>query len=285
MADWPTARGDAGRTGTTASGPIGPLFPAWTIRTPAPAPAWTGEARGSLWQNLAKPLTPRAADDLAPVPILVKDVVLFATTHDEVRCVERTHGRTRWRYHCGGPVRYAPTAAGDSVIVGSDDGLIHALDLQTGARHWTTRIGPDSPLIAGNGRLISPCPVRTGLVVQDGVVYAAAGLFPIEGAYLAAIDAGDGHLLWRRNLGNASPQGYLVDAGTEVIVPFGRAVPKVYRKQDGIHTRDIPSTSGTFAVVAQDETLSGPGATGMIQGAKSPGRHSGPDANKRPELR
>ncbi len=81
-ADWPTARGDGGRTGTTASGPSGPLFPGWTLTTPMPRPAWPGEARGSLWQKLEKSLTPRAADDLAPVPILVQDLVLFATTHD-----------------------------------------------------------------------------------------------------------------------------------------------------------------------------------------------------------
>ena len=223
------------------------------------------EARGSLWQRIEDPMTPRASDDVAPVPILAAGLAIFATTHDEVRALDLTTGRTRWRYFCGGPVRFAPAAQDGALFVGSDDGFVHGLDLASGTFRWKTRIGPASRLVVGNGRLISPCPIRAGLLVHQGVIYIAAGLFPIEGAYLAALETVTGRILWRRHLGKSSPQGYLVDAGSEIIVPFGRASPRAYTKRDGSPTRDIPSTTGTLAVVSQDETLSGPGPRGNIQ--------------------
>lgn len=266
FADWPAARGNNGRTGAAEAALPDTLTEAWTLTTPPPAPAWTGEARGSLWQKIPTPLTPRAADDLAPVPILTQGLVLFGTTHDEVRAVDLATGRTRWSHYCGAPVRFAPAVAGGRVFVGSDDGTVTALDLESGTPVWSVRVGPDRPWIAGNGRLISPCPIRTGLLVSQGVVYVAAGLFPIEGAYLAALDAANGSVRWRRHLGSLSPQGYLAETASEIVVPFGRASPKLFRKRDGTFLRDVPSASGTVAVVAGDETMSGPGATGRLDG-------------------
>lgn len=269
QADWSTARGNGGRTGTSAVGPTGPLQVAWKLTTATPAPAWPGEARGSLWQRITNSLTARAADDLAPVPILAGGRLIFATTHDEVRCVDRATGQTVWRHFCGGPVRYAPVAQDGRVFVGSDDGTVQALDLESGRVLWSTRIGPDRPMVSGNGRPISPCPIRTGALVADGLVYVAAGLFPLEGTYLVALDLRDGTLRWRSHLGSVSPQGYLVDAGVEILVPCGRASPRLYRKKDGTFVRDVPSASGTFAVVSEGETMSGPGPTGAIQGAQA----------------
>ncbi|MBL9174500.1 MAG: PQQ-binding-like beta-propeller repeat protein [Verrucomicrobiales bacterium] len=268
-ADWPAARGNAGRTGTTDAVLPARLTEAWTLTTPPPAPAWTGEARGSLWQKIPTPLTPRAADDLAPVPVLARGLVIFGTTHDDVRAVELATGRTRWRHYSGAPIRFAPAVVDGRVFVGSDDGTVSALDLETGAPVWSVRIGPERPWIAGNGRLISPCPIRTGLSVSQGVVYVAAGLFPIEGAYLAALDAASGSVRWRRHLESLSPQGYLAETASEIVVPFGRASPKLFRKRDGTFLRDVPSASGTVAVVAGDETMAGPGATGRLVGGDS----------------
>lgn len=263
-ADWPTARGDGGRTGSSTVGPEGRLVPAWVEATGLPAPAWAGEARGSLWQKIEQPFVARAADDLAPVPVVAAGVVVLGTTSDEVRCVDRDTGRLRWNFFCGGPVRYAPVIEGDRVLVGSDDGRVQALDLVSGRVVWSRLLGPDEPCIAGNGRLISPHPVRTGLLVSDGVLYATAGLFPLEGTYLVALDTKDGRVRWRRNLGNVSPQGYLVEAGADLIVPNGRAAPRVYRKSDGTYRRELASSTGTLAVVSGDETFAGPGATGTI---------------------
>ena len=264
-ADWTAARGNNGRTAAVDVGPpTEALVAAWSVESGKPAPAWAGEARGSLWQKIDQPFVSRAADDLAPHPILAGDSILFATTRDEVRCVDRLTGQTRWTHLCGGPVRYAPVVSGDRVVVGADDGWIRALRLADGAQLWAVRVGPEQPWISGNGRLISPHPVRSGLLVSDGQVYATAGLFPLEGTYLVALDLADGALRWRRLLGNVSPQGYLVEAGPDLIVPNGRATPRVYSRKDGTFRRELGSATGTLAVVAGDETFAGPGATGAI---------------------
>lgn len=269
LADWPTARGDGGRTGSSTEGPEGTLVPAWMESTGSPVPAWAREARGSLWQKIEQPFVARAADDLAPVPVAAAGVVVFGTTSDEVRCIDRDTGRLRWSFFCGGPVRYAPAVHGDRVFVGSDDGRVQALDLASGGVVWSRLLGPDEPWISGNGRLISPHPVRTGLLVSDGVLYATAGLFPLEGTYLVALDVSDGRVRWRRNLGSVSPQGYLVEAGADLIVPNGRAAPRVYRKADGVFRRELASSTGTLAVVSGDESFAGPGATGTISRQES----------------
>lgn len=269
LAAWPTARGDNGRTGVSLEGPGGALQLAWSIDSGSPVPAWAGEARGSLWQKLDQPLVPRAADDRAPAPLVVDGTVVFATTRDEVRCVDRDTGRLLWSQWCAGPVRYAPVIDGDQVLAGSDDGFVHAFDRATGRPRWRVRIGPDEPWISGNGRLISPYPVRTGLLISGGVVYATAGLFPLEGTYLVALETADGRLRWRRNLGNVSPQGYLVEAGGDLIVPNGRAAARLYRKDDGTFRRELGPATGTLAVVSEGETFSGPGATGSINGLEA----------------
>ncbi|MFM7554988.1 MAG: PQQ-binding-like beta-propeller repeat protein, partial [Verrucomicrobiota bacterium] len=169
-AEWPTARGDAGRSAAVAVGPEGALVAAWVVETGTPEPAWAAEARGSLWQKIDRPLVARAADDLAPVPVVADGAVVFGTTSDEVRCVDRDTGRTRWRRFCGGPVRFAPVIAGGRVFVGSDDGRVQALDLRDGQVVWSVAPGPDEPWISGNGRLVSPHPLRTGLLVSEGIV-------------------------------------------------------------------------------------------------------------------
>ncbi|MEN9545627.1 MAG: Serine/threonine-protein kinase AfsK, partial [Verrucomicrobiota bacterium] len=244
--------------------PTEALVAAWSIDSGTPAPAWATEARGSLWQKIDQPFVPRAADDLAPHPILAGDVIVFGTTLDEVRCVDRRTGATRWNHFCGGPVRYAPTVAGDRVVVGADDGWIRALRLSDGRQLWAVRIGPEQPWISGNGRLISPHPIRSGLLVAEGTVYATAGLFPLEGTYLVALNLTDGTLRWRRLLGNVSPQGYLVDAGADLIVPNGRASPRVYSRSNGDFRRELNKGTGTLAVVSDGEAFTGPGATGAI---------------------
>ena len=99
-----------------------------------------------------------------------------------------------------GPVRYAPVLADDRLFFGNDDGNVYCLEASTGQLVWRKRLGPRDWRIPGNGRLISLWPVRTGLVVDAGVVYAAAGLYPSQGVYAAALSAADGSDVWRQKL-------------------------------------------------------------------------------------
>ena len=65
-------------------------------------------------------------------------------------------------------------------------------------------------LIPGNGRLMSPWPVRTGVVVRDDRAYFCTGLFPSEGAWLCAVGARSGREAFRVPLDGTHPQGYML---------------------------------------------------------------------------
>jgi len=264
---WATHRGNSGRTAFTTDALPERLGVRWRRELPAPSPAWPAPAAKSYWQNLDH-IEPRVTDDRALHPVLAGGAVLIASSADDsVVCLEADSGRLRWRVTTGGPVRFAPAVAAGLVYFASDDGLVYCARLTSGEVLWTRAIGPRADRISGNGRLISPYPVRTGLLVEGGVVYACAGLFPSQGVHAAALDARTGEPLWTRELGERSPQGYLLATDGHVVVPAGRGTPFSLRKGDGADGPAMAGAGGTYAVVAGDRVLSGPGNDNTIVGA------------------
>ena len=253
---WATYRGNIGRNGFTTAALPKQIEPLWVNSTIAgPSPAWPAPARGSYWQNLNK-LTPRVTDDRTHHPVIVGERVLLASsTDDTVYCMDLTTGQTSWTFTTDGPVRYAPTIADDRVFVGSDDGLVYCLTLDTGKPIWSHRPGPDAQKIPGNGRLISRYPIRTGLAVDGGVVYACAGLFPSQGVYAVALRANTGETIWKQRLNDRSPQGYMLATKDLLFVPMGRSNPFAIDRATGKTVRDYKNVSGTFAIVTDDQLV------------------------------
>ncbi len=64
---------------------------------------------------------------------------------------------------------------------------------------WSYRVAPAARWIPVYGRLISTWPVAGGVVVQDGVVYAAAGIAHYDGTYVVALDAITGKEIWKND--------------------------------------------------------------------------------------
>ncbi|MEE2887732.1 MAG: PQQ-binding-like beta-propeller repeat protein, partial [Planctomycetota bacterium] len=257
--DWPTYRGNQGRTAHTSKALPKTLRLRWNHDATPPAPAWPAPARQSYWQNLSS-IEPRVVDDRAVHPVLAGACVLFGSSRqDELVCLDAPTGKLRWRVVCDGPVRYAPAVVDSQVYFGSDDGFVRCVTLNEGKQVWRQRIGPEEPMIPGNGRLISPYPVRTGILVEDGVAYACAGLFPMQGVFATALDAKTGKRIWRRPLSDSSPQGYPLATDEFVIFPNGRANPFSLRKRDGANGRSFSGVGGTFAVIADQHLVAGRG--------------------------
>ncbi len=256
---WPTYRGNNGRTGYTAEQLPKGLRLRWTHDAAPPAPAWPAPARGSLWQRLEN-IEPRVVDDRAIHPVVASGCVLFGSSRqDEVVCLDSRSGQVRWRVVCDGPVRYAPTVVGQQVFVGSDDGVVRCLSIRDGAEIWRETIGPNAPKIPGNGRLISPYPVRTSVLVEGGIAYACAGLFPMQGVYAAALDCKTGKSVWHRQLPTQSPQGYLLATEKLLIAPHGRANPFSLHLDSGKSGPSFGGVGGTFAVIADEHLVAGRG--------------------------
>jgi hypothetical protein len=161
-------------------------------------------------------------------------------------------------------VRLAPTLHEGRAYFGSDDGCVYCVDARSGKEVWKARATPTDRRIPGNGRMISAWPVRTSVVVQDGVVYTTAGMFPAEGVHLVALDAKTGAEKWRRVQNDLPAQGYLLASKTRLYVPAGRNNPAVCDVQDGKRLRVVEGAGGTYALLTGDLLVFGPGKTGQL---------------------
>ena len=95
-----------------------------------------------------------------------------------------------------GPIRHAPITSGGRTYVGSDDGYLYCLDTSSAKVLWKFRGGPTNRKVLGAGRLISAWPVSGAPVVHEGRVYFAAGIWPVMGVFVYALDAERGRVIW-----------------------------------------------------------------------------------------
>ena len=259
-ADWPTYLHDSARTGATPRSLPSPLRETWVLQPRhAPRPAWPAPAREDSWRGIRE-LKPVVTYDRAYHTVVADGRLFFGTSaNDKVYCLDAVSGEVQWAFFTDGPVRLAPAIADGKLFVSADDGTVYCLDARDGGVHW--RFRPDTPerLIPGNGRLISFTPVRTGIVVEGGVAYCFAGLFPSYAVHGYALNAETGDPLWSLSTEELSPQGYLVASSTKLFVPTGRTTPAVFDRSDGSFHGKLEGGGGAFAVLADDALASGPG--------------------------
>ena len=91
-----------------------------------------------------------------------------------------------------GNIRFPPTIWQGRALVGSGDGFVYAFEAKTGRTLWRFRAAPVERRIPVYGQLLSTWPVASGVLVQDGVAYAAAGIVNYDGTHVYALDAATG---------------------------------------------------------------------------------------------
>ena len=248
VVDWPTHLRDNQRTGLAPDVELNlPLKLKWTHKTrKKPAPAWPPPAHHDFW-NRKHGLKARVTFDRSCPVIAVGDSVFYASSaEDQVVCLDRESGKVRWRYFAEAPVRLAPTYDHGRVLFGSDDGCVYCVSAGDGSLLWKHRLVEIDRQIAGNGRVISVWPVRSGILVDDGKAFFCAGLFPEQGIFQAAVEIATGKLI-ARNAISVSAQGYLERKGSRLHVatgrdPAGSFVSTLSRRGKGIgkEVRSIP---------------------------------------------
>ena len=118
--------------------------------------------------------------------------------------------------------------------------------------------------------MISLWPIRTSVLVDDGVVYFGAGVFPYEGIYICALDADDGRVVWKNDtigdrlyeleFGGISPQSFLIASENVLYIPSGRAMPAAFDKMSGeflYYCSPGAKRGGTWALLDNKNLIAG----------------------------
>ena len=191
-ADWPAWGGNPDHTFWTEGTIPSAMTLNWKRQLHSPDSAWP-KSQGKL-----------QFDDAHGIVIMGELVLVNSAVTDSLTAYNLTTGKKVWSFQTNEPVRFSPVVHQDRVYLGSDDGYLYCLNLKTGKEYWRLRGGPDDRRILGNERLISMWPVRGAPVVKDNVVYYAAGIWPVMGVLIHAVDAGTGKQIWL-NSSNGSP--------------------------------------------------------------------------------
>ncbi|KKM06346.1 hypothetical protein LCGC14_1744910, partial [marine sediment metagenome] len=268
-ADWPTYRGDVARSGASTDRIKAPLSLEWVFTpTAKPEHAWGDPQPKPIEGNLELPRM--RFDDAFQVAADRKGVYFGSSADNKVYALDAKTGQVKWQFTTDGPVRLAPTLAGGKVYAGSDDGNVYCLRASDGRLEWTFSAAPAKQKVLGNGKMISLWPVRTGVLVDGGVAYFAAGVFPAEGLYLYAVSARSGKLIWKNDTygrggaGTVSPQGYLLASDEKIFVPSSRSMPAGFDRKTGrflfhknFSWRQIGLFGGTYNLLAGKLLLNG----------------------------
>lgn len=152
-------------------------------------------------------------------------------------------GSPRWSRKTAA-VFSSPASAGGAIVVGADDGAVHALDRGTGAPRWSQRVGSK---------------VRATAAVAGDTVFAAS----LDGN-VAALAAADGARRWERAGGHSVYSSPCVAAGAVV---FGC--------HDGhLHALDAATGAPRYEAATRGAVLSSPVALGASVLAASTDGHA-----------
>jgi len=234
-ADWPTYRHDNQRTGVTSESLAPPLSLRWVFRSPfPPARGWSLPVNG---YGAIKHRPNVCYDDAFHVTSVGGAAYFCSSSENRLYAVDAATGAVRWTFFTGASPRLAQAVHDGRLYFGADDGIVYCLDAEGGRVIWSLRGGPTGEKMLGQGRFLSLWPVRSGVLVENGVAYFTAGLFPSEGVYFYAVNTADGTLLWRKDLdeggmGGPSPQGCLL-ASADSLYMTSRVAPTRWNLADG----------------------------------------------------
>ena len=156
-----------------------------------------------------------------------------------VRAADAATGKLLWTAYTAGPVRFPPEVWQERIYAGSCDGWVYCFEAASGKLCWRFRAAPAERKIPVYGQLLSNWPVSSGVLVEKGIVYAAAGITSYDGTHLYALDATNGHILWQNNssgrlvaddqVTGVSVQGHLLLHENKLYLAGGNVVsPAIY---------------------------------------------------------
>ncbi len=215
--DWPTYRGNNSRSSSTTAPVAESISQRWEFRPPL--------------------------EHIPTVPISAGGLVFIAGEDGKVCALDANSGAVRWEFATPSPIKAAPTVTEGRVLVGGGDGQVYALEATTGRLLWRFRAAPVDRHILVYGALSSTWPVNSGVLVEHGTAYFAAGIIDYDGTYIYALDAETGEIEWQNNSSGhlngdlrkgVSAQGNLTIQGNRLLLASGNQVsPAPFDLQTG----------------------------------------------------
>ncbi len=253
--DWPMWRSDAGHTASTPEQPADRLYLQWQANYTERTPVWDDPLNQNLMQF-----------DRVFEPVVANGrIFLGFNDEDKVVALDLATGKELWHFYTDGPVRLPPAINRNKVYFTGDDGYCYCLDAATGTLFWKISLAPAANKLLGNKRMISMWPARGGIVIKDDILYTAAGIFPMMGTFIYAIDTETGRILWKNEgtgsdyilqphrspaFAGVAPQGTFAISGNRLLVAGGRTVPAGFDLDTGeeifYHLAESGKTGGGF---------------------------------------
>ncbi|MBN2326671.1 MAG: PQQ-binding-like beta-propeller repeat protein [Candidatus Omnitrophica bacterium] len=176
-------------------------------------------------------------------PITAAGLTFFSGSDGIVYALDNQTGRQQWKSFTGGRVFFPPCYWEGRLYVGSADGWIYAFEAAGGKRLWRFRAAPVERNIPVYGELSSTWPA-TCVLVENGVIYAGAGIVSHDGTHIYALDARSGKLIWQNNhsgrlmgeekFTGVSVQGHMLLHDGKLYMAGGNAVsPAIYDASTG----------------------------------------------------
>ena len=213
-----------------------PTFRANNLGTATTDAVIPSEAGRLWWFSPETPFTPTA-------PVAAGGLAFVGGSDGIVRALELGTGKAKWTAYTGGFIRFPPTVWKGRLFVGSGDGWMYVFEAATGRLLWRFNAAPANRKIPVYGSLMSTWPVASGVLVEDGVAYFAAGIVNYDGVHVYALDAKTGKIVWQNNeSGHLDPksktgvsvQGQLLIHDGKLYLAGGTSVsPAVYDLEDG----------------------------------------------------
>jgi outer membrane protein assembly factor BamB len=162
--------------------------------------------------------TPKSAT-LPTAPIIAGGNVYVGGQDGIVRALGQGDGKLVWSAYTGGPLKYPPAVAKEDLVVGSGDGYVYCLTARGGEVRWRFRAAPVERMIPVYGTLSSTWPLGGGVLVENGVVYGAAGISNHDGTHVYALDAVTGKIKWQQHSSAYQTDDTLPTGGVSVQGP------------------------------------------------------------------
>jgi outer membrane protein assembly factor BamB len=128
-------------------------------------------------------------DYLLPSPVPWEDTILVGSGDGHLYALDGADGSERWRLPTGGRIRSAPAVVDGIAYVGSGDGFVYGADVRTGREAWRFRTAGVDMNAAEWG--FDRTQIQGSPAVADGTLYIGS-----RDASLYAVDLATGRARW-----------------------------------------------------------------------------------------